>query len=73
MVWRWSSSSNEFEEIGEVIVLDVAVDQFLALAVHQANVHLVSVQIDSAVEVRSRSIILHIGDSVIVSQDTVIV
>jgi hypothetical protein len=40
---------DQLEEVGEVVVLDVAVDQFLALAVPDADVHLVRVQINSAV------------------------
>ncbi len=30
---------DEFEEAGEVVVLDVVADQFPALAVHDADVH----------------------------------
>jgi hypothetical protein len=50
---------NELEEVGEVVVLNVAVDQFLALAIHDADIHLMGVQIDSAVELGRGSIILH--------------
>ncbi len=50
---------DEFEEVGEVVVLDVAVDQFLALAVHDADVHLVGVKVDFAVVFGGGSIILH--------------
>ena len=30
---------HKFEEVGEVVVLDVAVNQFFALTVHEADVH----------------------------------
>src|SRR6266853_1676531 len=50
---------DELEEIVEVVVSDVGVEEFFALAIHDANVHLTSVQIDSAVELRGGSIILH--------------
>ena len=50
---------DELEEVLKVIVLDVAVDQFLALPIHDADVHLVCVQIDSAVELCGGGIILH--------------
>jgi hypothetical protein len=50
---------DELEEILEVIVLHVAVDQFVALPVHDADVHLPRMQIDSAVVFSARSVILH--------------
>src|SRR6266853_3072621 len=50
---------DELEEEVEVVVLDVSMDQLFALAVHDADVHLTSVQVDSAVELRGGSIILH--------------
>ena len=40
---------DELEEEGEVVVPDIGVNQFLALAVHDADIHLASVQVDSAV------------------------
>jgi len=50
---------DEFEEEVEVIVFDVGVDQFFTLPILDADVHLASVQVDSAVELRCGSIILH--------------
>jgi hypothetical protein len=50
---------DELEEEVEVVVFDVGMDQFFALAVHDADVHLASMQVDSAVELRGGSIILH--------------
>ena len=50
---------DELEEIGEVIVADVGVDQFFAGAVHDADVHLAGVEINSAVEFSGGCVILH--------------
>ena len=50
---------DQLEEEGEVVVFDVGVDQFFALAIHDADVHLASVQIDSAVELGGGGVILH--------------
>ena len=50
---------DEFEEEVEVIVFDVGVDEFFALPVHDADVHLAGVQIDSAVEFGGGGVILH--------------
>ncbi len=50
---------DELEEVLEVVVLDVGVDQFLALPIHEADVHLAGVQIDSAVELGRGGVILH--------------
>ena len=50
---------NELEEEVEVVVFDVGVDQLFTLTVHDADVHLASMQVDSAVELRGGSIILH--------------
>jgi len=41
---------DEFEEVGEVIVPDVGMDEFLAVPVHDADVHLAGMEINSAVE-----------------------
>ena len=41
---------DELEEELEVVVPDVGVDQLLALAIHEADVHLVGMEVDSAVE-----------------------
>jgi hypothetical protein len=41
---------DELEEELEVIVPDVGMDELVALAVHEADVHLVGVEINSAVE-----------------------
>jgi len=49
----------EFEEIIEVIVFDVGVDQFFALAIHDADVHLVGVKVDSAIELSGGCIVFH--------------
>ena len=51
---------DELEEVVEVVVFDVAVDQFFALAVHDADIHLVSMQIDSAVELSRGGVIFHL-------------
>lgn len=50
---------DELEELLEVIVLDIAMDQFLALAVHDADVHLARVQVDSAVVFSGGGVIFH--------------
>jgi len=50
---------NKFEEVVEVVVLDVGVDELFAFLIHQADVHLASMQVDSAVELSSRSVVLH--------------
>ena len=54
-----SVRSNELEEVLEVVVLDVAVDQLVALAVHEADVHLPGVQVDSAVVFRGGGVVFH--------------
>ena len=50
---------DEFEEIGEVIVLDVGVDELLAGAVQDADIHLAGVQINSAVELGGGGVVFH--------------
>ena len=50
---------DELEEVSEVVVLDVGVDQLFALAIHEADVHLAGMQIDSAVEFGGGGIIFH--------------
>jgi hypothetical protein len=50
---------NELEEIFEVIVPDVRVDEFFAGAVHDADVHLAGMEINSAVEFSGGGVILH--------------
>ena len=47
------------EEELEVVVADIGVDQFLALAVHKADVHLARMQIDSAVELGGGGVVFH--------------
>jgi len=47
-------------EVVEVIVFDVGVDQSLAPAVHDADIHLVRMQIDSAVVFGGGGVILHL-------------
>ena len=51
--------TDEFEEELEVVVPDVGVDELFPLAIRDADVHLMRVQIDSAVELRGGCIILH--------------
>src|SRR5438552_17484162 len=43
----------------EVVVLDVGVDPFLALPIHDADVHLAGMEIDSAIEFGAGGVILH--------------
>jgi hypothetical protein len=50
---------DELEEEGEVIVANVRVDQDFSLAIHEADVHLVGVEINSAVVFGGGGIILH--------------
>jgi hypothetical protein len=50
---------DELEEELKVVVFDIGVDQFLALPVHDADVHLVGMQIDSTVVFSSGGVILH--------------
>ena len=50
---------DELEEELEVVVFDVGVNQLLALAIHDADVHLACVQIDSTVELGGGGVILH--------------
>ena len=47
------------EEEGEVVFLDVGVQQFSSLSIHDTDVHLVGVQVDSAVELGGGGVILH--------------
>ena len=51
---------DEFEEEREVVALDVGVDQLLALLVHDADVHLPRMEVDSAVVFGGGCIILHV-------------
>jgi hypothetical protein len=50
---------DQLEEIIEVVVFDVGVDQLFALAIHDADVHLARMQIDSAIELCGRCVVLH--------------
>jgi len=50
---------DQFEEIIEIVVPDVGVDQFLALSIHDADVHLALVPLDSTVELCGGGVILH--------------
>ena len=50
---------DQLEEIFEIIVLDVGVDEFFALPVHYADIHLAGVKVDSAVELCGGGVILH--------------
>jgi hypothetical protein len=47
------------EEELEVIVFDVGVNRPFSLLVHDADVHLPGMEIDSAVELSGRGVILH--------------
>jgi hypothetical protein len=51
--------SDQLEEKVEVVVLDVGVDQLFALVIHDADVHLTGVQINSAVELGGGCVVLH--------------
>ena len=50
---------DELEEELEVVVADVGVDQFLAVPIHNADIHLAGVEIDSAVELGGRGVVFH--------------
>ena len=50
---------DEFEEELEVVVFDVGVDELLALAIHDADVHLPGMEIDSAIVFGGGGVILH--------------
>ena len=50
---------NEFEEVREVVVLDVAVEELFAVAVHEADVHWVGVEVDSAVVIGGGGVVFH--------------
>lgn len=50
---------DQFEEEIEVVVFDVGVDEFFTLPIHHADVHLACVEVDSAIELRCRGVILH--------------
>ena len=52
---------NQFEEERKVVVFDVGVDELLAVPVHDADIHLAGMEIDSAVELCGGGVILH-GD-----------
>jgi hypothetical protein len=49
------------EEEGEVVVLDVELEELLALAIDDADVPLASVEVDSAVEARGGLVVFHLG------------
>jgi hypothetical protein len=51
--------SDEFEEEVEVVVEDIGVDQFLSLAIHDADVHLAGVEVDSAIELGGGGVVFH--------------
>jgi hypothetical protein len=52
---------DEFEEEAEVVVADVGVDEFFALAIHEADVHLAGVEVNSAVEFGGGVVVFHSG------------
>jgi hypothetical protein len=64
--WR-----NQFEEEVEVVVFDVGVDEFLAVPIHDADIHLAGVQVDSAVELCGGGVILH-GDRSLWGRETLV-
>ena len=51
--------SDEFEEVVEVVMADVGVKENFALAIHEADIHLAGVQVDSAVELSGGSVVFH--------------
>jgi len=50
---------DELEEVSKVIVPDVGVNQFVAVPIHDADVHLAGMEVDSAVEFGGRGVVLH--------------
>ena len=50
---------DELEEEGEVVVFDVGVDPFFAVPVHEADIHLAGMEINSAVEPGGRGVVFH--------------
>ena len=60
---------DEFEEIGEVVVFDVGVDELFAVAVHDADIHLAGVEINSAVELGGGGVVFHGDHSLMGSRD----
>jgi hypothetical protein len=50
---------DEFEEVFEVVVFDVGVDELFAVPIHEADIHLPGVQINSAVELCGRGVVFH--------------
>ena len=50
---------DQSQEVREVVAEDVGMDEFVAGAVHQADVHLSCMQIDSAVELSGGRVIFH--------------
>ena len=51
--------SNELQEVSEVIVFDVGVDELFAVPIHEADIHLPGMEINSAVELGGRSVVFH--------------
>ena len=51
---------DELEEELEVIVADVGVDELLTVPIHEADVHLAGMEVDSAVELGGRGVVFHI-------------
>ena len=50
---------DEFEQVSEVVVFDIGLDQLLALPIHEADIHLAGMQIDSRVELSGGDVLLH--------------
>ena len=49
----------EFQKELEVVVFYIGMNQLFALPVHETDVHLMSVEVNSTVELRGGSVILH--------------
>ena len=50
---------DELEEEGEIVVFDIAVNELFTLAVHDADIHLAGMEVDSAIELGGGGVILH--------------
>jgi len=50
---------DKFKKVGEVVVANVGVDEFFTGAVHDADVHLVGMEINSAVEFSGGGVVFH--------------
>jgi len=50
---------DQFEKEIEVIVLYIGVDEYFAVAIHDTDIHLAGMEIDSAVELGGRGVVFH--------------